>query len=133
MSSDLPEGWSVKESKSRPGVLYYVNKSTGETQWEVPTESAAGAGGASDKVRASHILCKHTKSRRPASWREDPITRTKDEALARLAGFREQIVEGKADFAEIARVESDCSSARNGGDLGPFGRGDMQKPFEEAT
>ncbi|KAH7700188.1 hypothetical protein AAVH_32696, partial [Aphelenchoides avenae] len=36
-------------------------------------------------------------------------------------------------FAEIAREFSDCSSARNGGDLGPFGRGQMQKPFEDAS
>ena len=29
-------------------------------------------------------------------------------------------------FAELAKVHSDCSSARNGGDLGPFTRGQMQ-------
>ena len=29
-------------------------------------------------------------------------------------------------FAELASKESDCSSARKGGDLGPFGRGQMQ-------
>uniref|UniRef100_A0A7S1C4L9 Peptidyl-prolyl cis-trans isomerase n=1 Tax=Bicosoecida sp. CB-2014 TaxID=1486930 RepID=A0A7S1C4L9_9STRA len=127
-----PEGWTVKESRSRPGVMYYVNNHTGETQWEMPTAPAT-AGVGPDEVRASHILCKHTGSRRPASWREDPITRTKEEALERLQAFRDAIVEGKADFAEIASKESDCSSARKGGDLGPFSRGMMQKPFEDAT
>ena len=36
-------------------------------------------------------------------------------------------------FKELARVNSDCSSAKNGGDLGPFGRGQMQSSFEEGT
>jgi NIMA-interacting peptidyl-prolyl cis-trans isomerase 1 len=38
-----------------------------------------------------------------------------------------------AKFAALAKVHSDCSSARAGGDLGPFGRGAMQKPFEDAA
>ena len=33
----------------------------------------------------------------------------------------------------VVEVHSDCSSARNGGDLGEFSRGQMQKPFEDAT
>ena len=37
------------------------------------------------------------------------------------------------DFARIAHEVSECSSAGKGGDLGVFGRGDMQKAFEDAT
>ena len=29
-------------------------------------------------------------------------------------------------FAELASKESDCGSAKRGGDLGPFGHGQMQ-------
>jgi peptidyl-prolyl cis-trans isomerase NIMA-interacting 1 len=36
-------------------------------------------------------------------------------------------------FMDIAKTESDCSSAQRGGDLGLFGRGQMQKSFEDAT
>ena len=32
---------------------------------------------------------------------------------------------------DLASEVSDCSSAKRGGDLGPFGRGQMQRPFEE--
>lgn len=46
--------------------------------------------------------------------------------------YREQIVNGEASFAELASKYSDCSSAKKGGDLGSFGRGAMQKPFEDA-
>ncbi len=41
MSSSLPPGWQTKESKSRPGVIFYINQYTGETQWDVPTKPAA--------------------------------------------------------------------------------------------
>lgn len=50
-----------------------------------------------------------------------------------LAGHRERIASGEISLAELAATESDCSSARNGGDLGFFGPGQMQKPFEEAS
>jgi NIMA-interacting peptidyl-prolyl cis-trans isomerase 1 len=33
----------------------------------------------------------------------------------------------------LAKKFSDCSSARVGGDLGSFGRGKMQKAFEDAA
>jgi peptidyl-prolyl cis-trans isomerase NIMA-interacting 1 len=36
-------------------------------------------------------------------------------------------------FSHYAKERSDCSSFKNGGDLGFFGRGQMQKPFEDAS
>ncbi|CAD5164217.1 peptidyl-prolyl cis-trans isomerase Pin1-like [Musa acuminata AAA Group] len=92
---------------------------------------------AAEQVRASHILIKHEGSRRKASWK-DPDGRvisatTRDAAVGQLLTLREDIVSGKARFQDVAARYSDCSSAKRGGDLGRFGRGQMQKPFEEAT
>jgi len=61
------------------------------------------------------------------------VTRTKAEAEEILRGYQAQIAGDPAEFAKLAEVHSDCSSHSRGGDLGPFGRGQMQKPFEEAT
>jgi len=125
--SGLPPGWEERTSKST-GKTYYFNRRTKASQWERPAEEEAG-----EKVRASHLLVKHTESRRPSSWKQDTITRSKDEALEIIKAHREDIVSGKTTLEELASTESDCSSARNGGDLGFFGPGQMQRPFEEAT
>jgi len=129
--SDLPEGWEERVSRST-GQTYYVNTFTKQSQYEKPTE-AVEVGSDGDKVQASHLLVKHKDSRRPSSWREANITRTKDEALEILKGYRKKIETGDAKFEDLASEFSDCSSAKRGGDLGPFGRGQMQKPFEDAT
>jgi len=87
-------------------------------------------------VRCAHILVKHNKSRRPSSWKQDNITRSKQEAIVILKGYQERLVVAKdlrTEFEKIATTESDCSSAKRGGDLGPFGPGQMQKPFEDAS
>jgi NIMA-interacting peptidyl-prolyl cis-trans isomerase 1 len=86
-----------------------------------PASSAHGG----DKIRAAHLLVKHRDSRRPASWREPKITRTKEEARALIDSYQAQIKafeEGNGDanaksLSELATTESDCSSARKGGDL----------------
>lgn len=43
-----------------------------------------------------------------------------------VAGFRERIESGEISLGDLASTESDCSSARNKGDLGFFGPGQMQ-------
>ena len=50
-----------------------------------------------------------------------------------FSDYRSQIESGAASFEDLAKQHSDCSSAKRGGDLGPFSRGQMQKPFEEAS
>ena len=53
--------------------------------------------------------------------------------MALISGYAQQIKSGEKTFEELASQFSDCSSAKQGGDLGPFGRGQMQKPFEDAA
>ena len=92
------------------------------------------------QVRVLHILKKHKGSRRPSSWRMPKITQTLEEAKEELHGLLEILMEEvdnpkelQATFEELARTESDCSSAKRGGDLGYFGRRKMQPPFEDAS
>jgi NIMA-interacting peptidyl-prolyl cis-trans isomerase 1 len=76
-------GWEVRLSSSR-GVPYYYNNLTQASVWDAPsglTEAQIRAlPGASHlehkpkEVRASHILVKHSGSRRPSSWKEASLT-----------------------------------------------------------
>lgn len=95
---------------------------------------------APEQVRVLHILKKHKGSRRPASWRNPKITISEEEAKAELEELIAILDEVKGDpkelratFEELAKTESDCSSAKRGGDLGFFGRKKMQPPFENAS
>ena len=103
MAGNIPSdwGWEVRESRSHGSRVYYRNPLTGESQWDVPSGPIQGV---PTEVRASHILAKHTGSRRPSSWRENVITRTLPEAEARINEFKSQLDRGEVDFATIARV-----------------------------
>lgn len=61
------------------GKTYYFNRHTRQSCWELPADPKM-------QVKCSHLLVKHAQSRRPSSWRESNITRSKEEALAILQG-----------------------------------------------
>ena len=68
------------------------------------------------RVRASHILIKGADAR------------------AKVAALRAELADAgdaPAEFARVARRESMCASAANGGDLKEFGPGKMVAEFDE--
>ena len=65
------------------------------------------------------------------SERADGITRTKEEALARMTKVLQKLLDGE-DFSQLAREYSDCPSGPKGGDLGIFKPQSMDKVFAEA-
>ena len=132
-------GWTVRHSKSHNNRPYYFNEITGITQWELPVELESETFSTKGKVHVYHILVKHANSRRPSSWRQEVITCTESEALEEIKRIRSEIYSTAAAsstnsqeielfelFKQRASERSDCFSAKRGGDLGPFGAGEMQ-------
>ena len=76
-----------------------------------------------EQVWASHILIK-----------VDPLAdeSVKAEARKEIEKVQQRLRNGE-DFAALAKEFSKCPSSANGGDLGSFKRGQMVKPFEEAS
>ena len=138
-NAGLPASWEVRHSNSK-NLPYYFNDQTKESRWEPPvgtdTEklktymaqhhssatirppgAAVLAAKDPSKIRAAHLLVKHKESRRPSSWREAQITRTKEEAMSIILGHEARIRSGETSLGDLAITESDCSSARKRGDL----------------
>mmetsp|Transcript_81081 Transcript_81081/g.153904 ORF Transcript_81081/g.153904 Transcript_81081/m.153904 type:complete len:849 (+) Transcript_81081:64-2610(+) len=64
----LPEPWRRRESRSKPGCFFFVNRTTGETTWQVPVEVkeawARDSWGESSTTSASDCegeACPHTE------------------------------------------------------------------------
>ena len=142
----LPTSWEVRHSNSK-NLPYYFNASTKESRWEPPpgtdaeklktymaqhhsapanpslsllSSSGGGAGSRDGKIRAAHLLVKHRDSRRPSSWKEPEIRRSKEEAVDILRGYEGRIKSGEISLGDLATSESDCTSARKKGDLSEF-------------
>jgi parvulin-like peptidyl-prolyl isomerase len=76
------------------------------------------------EVRARHIMLTYPVQASPAQ---------RDSVREALQAARERIVAG-ASFESVAQeISQDAGSARAGGDLGYFGRGELVAPFERAA
>lgn len=145
----LPPNWVIRVSKTH-NKEYFLNQSTKESSWDPPfgtdndklqtylsklqSNNFKPIIPSDGKIRASHLLLKHNQSRRPKSWKHpDGVTISRDEAISNLKNYQNKILNGEIKLGELAQTESDCSSHSNGGDLGFFGKGQMQPPFEEAA
>ena len=80
-------------------------------------------------MRASHILLEYRMKWPPAKQRHP---RSKEEAERQISELRDRIIDGES-FSDLARGNSDCSSARDGGDLGRFSHGQMARRFSDAA
>ena len=79
-------------------------------------------------VKASHILIAYTGSQAATP----NTTRTKEEAKAKAEELLAQAKAAGADFAQLARENSEEPGAvYSAGDLGFFSKGGMVKPFED--
>jgi parvulin-like peptidyl-prolyl isomerase len=80
----------------------------------------------SDQIRASHILINHADA---------PQANTQlsaEDAMKQIETLKSDI-DGGTPFEQVAAEHSDCPSARQGGDLGSFGRGAMVPEFDQAA
>jgi len=81
-----------------------------------------------EQVRASHILIRPNT----ADPNTDP-NQAKAAAKAKAQELLKQIKQQGADFATLAKENSQCPSATKGGDLNFFARGQMVPLFEKAA
>ena len=72
------------------------------------------------QTRARHILLRVTPQQRESAAKE------------KLADFKKRVAAGQADFAALARENSDDGSAKDGGDLGWTNPGMFVPEFEQA-
>jgi peptidyl-prolyl cis-trans isomerase C len=86
-------------------------------------EKADTAFSHSETIHARHILIKTEPTDSEAK---------KKEKRQKAENIQKKLKKG-ADFAELAKENSDCPSKVNGGDLNEFGRGEMVKSFEDVA
>jgi len=118
----LPELFAAALEKMKPGeVSDVLRSSAGFHVLKLVDQRGAGAESAPvTQTRLRHILVRTSESV------------SESEARRRLTDLRERIVNGKGDFAELARVHSDDGTAARGGELDWVVAGDTVPEFERA-
>jgi preprotein translocase subunit SecD len=81
-----------------------------------------------EQVDVSHVLVAY----KGATSAPGTVTRTKEEALAKIQDLKKQIDAG-ASLEQLARTQSDGPSAQNGGKLANVARGQLVPSFEQAA
>lgn len=76
------------------------------------------------ELRARHIMFQLPIGVTPAQ---------RDSVAGALSAVRDRVLAGESFELLAQQLSQDPGTAFNGGDLGPFGRGDMVAPFEEAV
>ncbi|MCA9630001.1 MAG: peptidyl-prolyl cis-trans isomerase [Myxococcales bacterium] len=112
-SNDRPKPQTVKAAAPAP----------------TPAPTPAPPPAAEEKITASHILIAYKGAQRA----NPKVTRTKEQAKAEAEKLAKEAAKPGADFAELAKKNSDGPSAPRGGSLGEFGKGQMVKPFADAA
>ena len=118
----LPELFATQLLKMKPGDVSEVMRSPAgfHVLKLVDRRDASGAAAPITQTRLRHILIRTSEQISEA------------EARRRLLDLRQRILDGKADFAEMARVHSDDGSAARGGELDWVFPGDTVPEFERA-
>jgi peptidyl-prolyl cis-trans isomerase SurA len=116
----LPPLFSEALASMKPGDVSDVLRSpAGFHLIKLLDRRGAGAAAPVVQTHARHILIKTSE------------IVSEDDARQRLLALRERILQG-ADFAELARLNSEDGTAANGGDLGWVYPGDTVPEFERA-
>jgi len=85
-----------------------------------------------DEADIKKAIADVEKSNAEVAEKNKNLDAIKAERKAKIQGIKKQL-DGGADFAELAKANSDCPSGKKGGDLGEFTHGQMVKPFEDAA
>lgn len=80
-----------------------------------------------EKIPTRHILIRYQGAKNAPTR----IKRNRDQAKVLANEVLAELLNGGADFAEVARKKSEDASAKRGGDIGTPARGQLALPFEE--
>jgi parvulin-like peptidyl-prolyl isomerase len=120
------QGGSIEELRVALDISFsiddYLDKSVSEDELKEYFNKNTGAF-SGETVTASHILL-DTQNIKD----EDKLNEVKE----KIEKIKEELDKG-ADFVKLAEENSDCPSAKNGGELGTFGRNEMVKEFTDAA